>query len=98
MGRNPHTKRSPEKPAWSRVENAIRPFVIGRRNWLFSDTQRGAAASASLYSLIETAKTNGVEPHAFLTHLFTHLPAVTSAEHFESLLPWNVKLHSANSR
>lgn len=82
----------------NRVENAIRPFVIGRRNWLFSDTQRGAAASANLYSLIETAKANGIEPHAYLTHLFTQLPAATSVEHFESLLPWNVTLASAASR
>jgi hypothetical protein len=58
----------------NRVENAIRPFVIGRRNWLFCDTQAGAAASAKLYSLIETAKANGVEPHAYLTYLFTRLP------------------------
>lgn len=82
----------------NRVENAIRPFVIGRRNWLFSDTQSGAAASANLYSLIETAKANGIEPHAYLTHLFTHLPTATSVEHFEALLPWNVKLPPASSR
>ena len=47
------------------VENAIRPFVIGRRNWLFSDTARGAKSSANLYSLIETAKANGLEPYAY---------------------------------
>jgi hypothetical protein len=82
----------------NRVGNAIRPFVIGRRNWLFSDTQSGAAASANLYSLIESAKANGVEPHAYLTHLFTQLPAATSAEHFEALLPWNAKLALASSR
>jgi transposase len=58
------------------VENAIRPFVIGRRNWLFSDTARGAKSSANLYSLIETAKANGLEPYAYLRHLFTELPKV----------------------
>lgn len=56
------------------------------------------AIVALLYSLIETAKTNGVEPHAYLTHLFTHLPTATTAEHFESHLPWNVKLAPASSR
>ncbi len=55
----------------NRCENAIRPFVIGRKNWLFSDTPAGATASANLYSLIETAKANGLEPHAYLTHLYT---------------------------
>jgi len=50
----------------NRVENAIRPFVIGRRNWLFSDTVRGAQSSANLYSLIETAKANGLAPYAYL--------------------------------
>lgn len=75
----------------NRCENAIRPFVIGRKNWLFSDTQAGAHASANLYSLIETAKANGVEPHAYLTWLYTQLPHATRVEHFEGMLPWNVK-------
>ncbi|MFT5098752.1 MAG: transposase, partial [Planctomycetaceae bacterium] len=48
------------------AENAIRPFVIGRKNWLFSDSQRGARASANLYSLIETAKVNDREPYRYL--------------------------------
>jgi transposase len=75
----------------NRVENAIRPFVIGRRNWLFSDTPRGADASARLYSLVETAKVNGIEPHAYLTHVFAELPKATTVDDFEALLPWNVK-------
>lgn len=75
----------------NRCENALRPFVIGRKNWLFCDTQAGASASANLYSLIETAKANGIEPHAYLTHLFTQLPTATTFEHVEALLPWNVK-------
>jgi hypothetical protein len=75
----------------NRAENAIRPFVIGRRAWLFCDTQAGAGASARLYSLVESAKANGVEPHAYLTYLFTHLPSASRVEHFEALLPWNVK-------
>ena len=58
---------------------------------MFCDTQAGAGASARLYSLVETAKANGVEPHAYLTYLFTHLPSASTVEHFEALLPWNVK-------
>jgi len=74
----------------NRLENAIRPFVIDRKAWLFSDTPAGAHASAALYSLIETAKTAGVEPYSYLRHLFTELPHATTVEHFEALLPWNV--------
>ena len=57
------------------VENAIRPFVVGRRSWLFADTVGGANASANLYSLIETAKANNVEPYRYLVALFKRLPA-----------------------
>jgi transposase len=76
----------------NRCENAIRPFVIGRKGWLFNDTIKGAVASANLYSLVETAKANGVEPHAYLTHLFTRLPHAKRLEDFEALLPWNVNI------
>ena len=69
-------------------ENAIRPFVIGRRNWLFADTVAGATASANLYSLIETAKANGVEPYGYLCALFATLPKATRLEDYEALLPW----------
>jgi len=72
------------------AENAIRPFVVGRKNWLFSDTVRGAKASANLYSLIETAKANGLEPYAYLRHVFEHIPAAQTLEEFEALLPWNL--------
>jgi transposase len=75
----------------NRVENAIRPFVIGRRNWLFSDTVRGAQSSANLYSLIETAKANGLEPYAYLRHLFTELPKAQTLEQIEALLPFHAK-------
>jgi hypothetical protein len=51
----------------------------------------GAKASANLYSLIETAKANGIEPHAYLTTLFEKLPTLTTVEDFEALLPWMVK-------
>jgi hypothetical protein len=54
---------------------------------LFSDTEAGARASANLYSLIETVKANGIEPHACLTRLYTHLLSARRREHFEALLP-----------
>ncbi|MDT4862433.1 IS66 family transposase ISPa82 [compost metagenome] len=73
----------------NRAENAIRPFVIGRKNWLFSDTPKGATASAQIYSLIETAKANGREPYAWLRHVLEHLPAASRVEDYEALLPWN---------
>lgn len=74
----------------NRAENAIRPFVIGRKNWLFCDTVAGANASARLYSLIETAKANGLEPHAYLARLFTELPKATTVEDIEALLPFKL--------
>ena len=72
------------------VENAIRPFVLGRKNWLFADTARGAEASASLYSLIESAKANGLEPTAYLRHVFTALPRATTLAEIEPLLPHRI--------
>ena len=72
----------------NRAENSIRPFVIGRKNWLFSNSQKGAVASANLYSLIETAKLNGIEPYAYLKKVFTELPNVETVEQVETLLPW----------
>lgn len=71
------------------VENAIRPFAIGRKNWMFSQSVKGANASAMLYSLIETAKANGLEPQAYLTDLFRELPNCDTLEQFEQLMPWN---------
>jgi len=71
------------------AERAIRPFVIGRKNWLFSDTPKGATASAQLYSLMETVKANGQEPYAYLRHILERLPAAQSVEDYEALLPWN---------
>lgn len=73
------------------AENAIRPFVIGRKAWLFSDTPAGAHASATHYSLIETAKANGLEPYAYLKQVLTALPYAETVEDIEALLPWNIK-------
>lgn len=72
------------------TERAIRPFVIGRRNWLFADTPAGATASANLYSLIETARANGWEPYDYLRHLFQALPTAQTLEQLETLLPFTV--------
>jgi transposase len=72
------------------AENAIRPFVVGRKNFLFSGSPRGAHASATLYSLIETAKANGLEPRAYLTFLFERLPVARTPEALDALLPQNL--------
>ena len=71
-------------------ENAIRPFVVGRKGWLFSDTQAGAHASATIYSLVQTAKANGVEPYSWLRRVLRDLPAAQTPEQIEALLPWNL--------
>jgi len=73
------------------AENAIRPFAVGRRNWLFSDTPRGAKASATCYSLIETAKANGLEPYQYLHDVLQRIAQAETVEDFEALLPWNMK-------
>lgn len=78
------------------VERAIRPFVTGRKNWLFSDTVKGAIASANLYSLIETAKANALEPYHYLHHIFKELPAAQSLSDFEALLPYNLNIDQIN--
>ena len=72
------------------IENAIRPFVIGRKNWLFLGNERGAAASAALYSLIETAKASGLEPFKYLQFIFEKLPFATTKKDYEALLPQNL--------
>lgn len=72
-------------------ENAIRPVVLGRKAWLFSDTPAGATASARLYSLIETAKASGLEPYVYLRHVFTELPKAITLADVEALMPWNVR-------
>ena len=78
----------------NRAENAIRPFTLGRRAWLFSATVEGAKASANLYSLVETARANHIEPYAYLRHLFTELPKAQSVEDVEALLPWHLDRES----
>ncbi|HNV36858.1 MAG: Transposase IS66 family protein [Spirochaetes bacterium ADurb.Bin110] len=77
-------------PDTNAVENAIRPFVIGRKNWLFSNTPLGAHASAGIYSLIETAKANGHEPYRYLCYLFNELPKAKRLEEKRALLPYRL--------
>jgi transposase len=69
------------------VENAIRPFAVGRKNWMFSDSVAGAKASAAIYSVIVSAKLNGHNEYAYLRHLLEKLPYAESVEDFEALLP-----------
>lgn len=73
------------------IENAIRPFAIGRKNWMFSKSPAGARASANLYSLIETAKGHGIEPYAYLRRVFKELPLVETVDDIDALLPQAVK-------
>ncbi|MBL4910026.1 MAG: transposase [Alteromonadaceae bacterium] len=79
------------------AENAIRPFAVGRRAWLFADTPAGANASAVHFSLIETAKLHGLEAYQYLNSIFKALPyaetveTVETVENIEALLPWNFK-------
>ena len=74
------------------AENAIRPFAVGRRAWLFADTPQGAKASATCYSLIESAKANSLEPYAYIKHLLDRIGDAKTLEQLEALLPWNVPL------
>ena len=75
------------RPDNNLAENAIRPFAVGRKNWLFSGSPRGATGSATLYSLIETAKANGLEPYAYLRFIFQTLPTISSDKEIKALLP-----------
>ena len=73
------------------AENAIRPFTLGRKNLLFCDTPKGAEASAVVYSMVESAKANGVEPFAYLQRVLVDLPYLgksPSHEELEAFMPW----------
>jgi transposase len=72
-------------------ERQIRPFTTGRKNWLFANSVRGAKASALLYSLIESAKANGLDPYGYLRYIFAELPRATTVEAIEALLPNRVE-------
>ncbi len=75
------------------AERSIKPFVIGRKNWLFNQTPRGATASAVLYSIVQTAKANNLEPFAFLKHILTEIPKLGrhyQPEELDQFMPWNL--------
>jgi transposase len=71
-------------------ENAIRPFVLGRKNWMFNKSPEGAESSCGMFSLIQTAKQNGLKALDYLTALFEKAPRAISSEDWEKLLPWNI--------
>lgn len=78
------------------AENAIRPFALGRKNWLFNGSPRGAASSAAAYSVIETAKANGIDPYLYLKYLFETMPEhrdELDKEFLDSLMPWNPEVN-----
>lgn len=74
------------------AENAIRPFAVGRKAWLFADTTQGAQASATCYSLIESARANGLEPSAYIDYVLARIAEADTVEKLEALLPWNAGL------
>ena len=78
----------------NRAERSIKPFIIGRKNWLFNNTPRGAKASATIYSIVETAKENGLVPAKYLQYLFEQLPNLPTEdpEALIPLLPWSQEL------
>jgi transposase len=80
----------------NRSERSIKPFVIGRKNWLFANTPGGATASAIIYSIVETAKENELVPFEYLTHLFEQLPGIaeTDRDALDDLLPWSPTVKS----
>ena len=80
------------------VENEIRPFSQGRRVWLFANNPLGARASANLFSLVSSARANGLEPYSYLNYVFENLPAADTVEALEALLPWNHAVLAAAQR
>ena len=81
----------------NRAERSIKPFVIGRKNWLFANTPRGAKTSAIIYSIVETAKENGLDPFAYLEYIFERINNIDSADTdaIDSLLPWSEVVQAA---
>jgi transposase len=82
-----HEELTPDNNA---AERGIRPFVMGRKNWVMSGSPAGAKSSCALYSLIETAKANGLNPYKYLQTIFEKAPSLTAADDWGQLLPWNL--------
>jgi len=76
------------------VERSIKPFVIGRKNFLFVNTAKGATASSNIYSIVETAKANNLVVERYLVYLFDNLSKIDiyDSESLENLMPWNDKI------
>jgi transposase len=85
------------KPDNNVAENAIRPFVLSRKNFLFAGHPKGAMACATFLSLIETAKANGLEPYSYLRHIFKKLPLAQTPDEYRALLPQYVDRDAVNS-
>ena len=85
------------EPDNNRAERSIKPFVIGRKNWLFANTPRGAKTSAIIYSIVETAKENGLNPFDYLKFIFERIKNVdpTDPSTIDSLLPWSETVQTA---
>lgn len=83
------------------AENSIRPFTVGRKNWLFSDTPKGASSSAAVYSIVETAKANGIEVYTYLEYLLLYMPDSdwqNHPENLENLMPWSKSVQAECKR
>lgn len=77
------------------AENAIRPFLVGRKNWLFCDTPKGADSSAVVYTLVETAKANGLAPYDYLLNVLSAMPYLgknPTPEELDRLMPWSTDI------
>ena len=77
------------------AENSIRPFTIGRKNWLFSGSPKGATASAGIYSLVETAKANGLNPTKYIQFILSDIPGsafMEYPEYLEDYMPWDPQI------
>ena len=83
------------------AENSIRPYAVGRKNWLFADTPKGASASAAVYSIVETAKANNLNVYAYLQHLLLYMPDtdyMNYPEDLEYLMPWSDEVQAVCSK
>ena len=79
------------------AENAIRPFTVGRKNWLFADTPKGASASAAVYSIVETAKAKNINVYTYLHYLLLYMPDTdwnNHPEELDHLMPWSAAVQS----
>jgi len=80
------------------AERALRAVAVGRRNWLFAGSVKGGERAAAIYSAIETAKLNGVEPQAWLTDILTRIGEGWPASRLDELMPWNWQAEAGRDR